>query len=38
MFSLLSLYLAARRPVALTVAAEVAAPADEQQVELRLAA
>lgn len=38
MFSLLSLYLAARRPVALTVATEVAAPAIDEQVELRLAA
>jgi hypothetical protein len=37
MFSLLSLYLAARRPVALPVAANVAVQADEP-VELRLAA
>lgn len=37
MFSLISLFLAARRPVTLPVAAPVAAPAEEL-VELRLAA
>jgi hypothetical protein len=38
MFSLISLFLAARRPVTLPVAAPVAAAPAEELVELRLAA